>query len=89
MLSNKQKAAIEAGKEIGRWLVLMSISWFISETLKQADLLPTTYSVQFGVFYYSIPLRFLFQSFLTLAGRYVDKFIHEYEDIDLKGLVPF
>lgn len=79
---------LEALKEIGRWLFFFAVSWFITETLKQAVAIPETYALNVWVFTYAIPVRLLFQFVLTGLGRFADRWVHENPDVPLKGLVP-
>jgi hypothetical protein len=72
-----KEALIEAAKEVGRWIVLSILSWFITETLNQVVMIPSTYELRVWVFVYSIPLRFLFQTGLTLLGRAIDKYLYK------------
>lgn len=71
----------EALKEVMRWVALyvasFTLSWFITETLKQIALVPEAFNVKIWVFTYAIPIRQLFTFGLTLAGRYTDKYLHE------------
>lgn len=71
------KPNIEAIKEVLRWLVFFVSSWFISETLKQVNLIPEYYQLKIYIFKYSIPIRSIFVFFLTMIGRYADKYLHE------------
>lgn len=89
----------EAAKEIARWVVFFVVSWLITETLKQVSLVPETAAFKVWVFAYVIPVRMLLTSALTLAGRYVDKYLwvkNNQEDKlkttlsgPAKGLLPF
>lgn len=91
------KPNLEALKEIGRWLVLFIVSWIIAETLKQVANVPEWYTVKVWVFTYAVPVRTLFTFGLTLAGRYVDKYLHEKAKLKKSvleapkpnGLLPF
>jgi hypothetical protein len=67
----------EALKEVSRWVVFFIISWIISETLKQINLVPEFAPIKLWVFTYSIPVRSLFTFVLTMVGRYADKYTHE------------
>ncbi len=89
---------LEALKEIARWGLLLAVSWFVSETLKQASVLPEFYNLKLWVFHYVLPVRELFTVLLTLCGRYVDKFIFEkdrqsgkarFANEHPKGLLPW
>jgi len=71
------KPNIEATKEILRWVVFFIVSWFISETMKQLNLIPEYYKLKIYVFTYLIPIRSIFAFFLTMIGRYADKYLHE------------
>lgn len=73
------KALIETLKEAGRWILLFVVSWIITETLAQIDLVPESQSVQVWVFTYVIPVRLLVHFGLTALARLVDKYLHERE----------
>lgn len=79
------KATIEAVKEVARWVLLMVVSWIVTETLKQVGLVPETHTLHVWVFSYSIPVRVVFQTGLTLLGKGVDKWLYERG----KTLFPF
>lgn len=89
MDESKRKAIIEAAKEGGRWVVFLAISWLITETLAQINLVPATADIKVWVFTYSIPVRLMLQFTLTIAGRVADKYVHEWDGTKLKGLLPF
>lgn len=80
----------EGIKEILRYVVLYVVSyivsWFIVQTLAQISNVPEWVSFKLWVFVYNIPFRGLLTFLLTLAGRYVDKylFIKSKEAIDKK-----
>jgi len=86
---NKKSAFIEGFKEVARWILALSISWIITETLKQINLVPEFAVVSISVFTYSIPVRLLLNLFLTFLSRFVDKFVHEWNGTKLKGIFPF
>lgn len=86
---NTKTAIWEATKEAARWIVSLVVGWFLTETLKQIDLVPEFAQVQLWVFTYMIPVRFVVQTTLTLATRMVDKFIHEWNGTKFKGVIPF
>ena len=66
----------EAIKEVARWVFMLILSEGISQTLAQANLLPDRWYFQVLIFTYSIPIRYLFTLGLTLAQRYIDKYIY-------------
>lgn len=72
-----KKALVEALKEVGRWLIFLVLSWFITETLSQINLVPETSELKLLYFTYTIPVRFLFQTGLTLLGRGLDKYLYK------------
>ena len=76
-LSDKQKAFIEAIKEPARYIVLFIISWIVTETLKQINLIPEKLQVNIWVLSYSIPIRLMTTTALTLILRTVDKYMYE------------
>lgn len=86
---NTKTAIWEAVKEIGRWLVSFVVSWFIVETLKQIELVPEFFELKLWVFTYMIPFRASLQIALTMLGRAIDKFTHEWNGTKLKGIIPF
>jgi len=86
---NKKTALLEGLKEVGRWLLASCFSWIITETLRQINLVPEFAIVSVFVFSYQIPVRLLLNLFLTFLGRFVDKFIHEWNGTKLKGIFPF
>jgi hypothetical protein len=67
----------EGVKETGRWLLLFLVSWIITETLNQANLIPESATLKVWVFSYVIPIRTAVVFALTLVGRFADKWIHE------------
>lgn len=89
MGESKKKAIIEALKEGGRWIVFFVIGWVITSTLAQIDLVPATAEIKLWVFTYAIPVRVIFQTLLTVAGRVADKYVHEWDGTKLKGILPF
>lgn len=72
---------MEAYKEVARWavfyIVSMIVSWFLMETLAQITKVPEVYELHLGWFVYSIPVRGLVTTALTLLARGVDKYLHE------------
>lgn len=89
---------IEALKEtalsILRWVVLFVVSWLITQTLTQINLVPESQEIRVWVFSYLIPVRLLFQLGLTFVGKMVDEYLHELgkeknSDSLKKGLVRF
>lgn len=71
------KAWVEGLKEPARWIVLFIAGWIIGETAKQVGNLPEFVTVVIWVFTYKIPVQSLIAFLLALAGRAVDKAIHE------------
>jgi len=69
----------ETLKEAGRWILLFIISWIITSTLTQIDVVPESQEVRVWVFTYVIPVRLLVNLALTAAGKLVDKYLHEKE----------
>lgn len=67
----------EGVKESGRWIVLLLVSFFITETLKQASLIPETTTLHLWALAYTIPVRTAVVFGLTLLGRFIDKWLHE------------
>lgn len=80
-----KQAIFEAVKEMGRWVLLAVVSWFVTETLGQVGLVPERSTIHVWVFSYNIPVRMLFQSGLTLLGKGVDKWLYEKG----KTILPF
>lgn len=74
----KMKAMSEGLKEVARWIVLFILSWLITETIAQLELVPEFYTLKVWVFTYLIPVRLAFNLGLTLLGRFVDKWLHEF-----------
>lgn len=91
------KPILETIKEVGRWLVSAVVSWIITQTMAQLNLVPETYSINVWVFTYTLPIRAGFGFVLTVAGRALDKyvFVASKEDPDRKktedpkGVLPF
>lgn len=71
--------SLEGIKEILRYMVLYVVSyvvsWFIMQTLQQISSVPEFFVLKVWVFVYYIPLRGLIAFLLTMAGRYIDKYI--------------
>lgn len=88
LTEEKKKELLEKVKEILRWVVLFVVSWFITETLSQADLVPSTYTLHIWVFSYILPIKTLFVTALTMLGRFVDRLLHE-SGVAEKGLTRF
>lgn len=86
-------ATSEGLKEVGRWVVLLVISWVIAQTLGQVNAIPESLKVNIWVLNYSIPVRELFVFGLTFSGRFVDKWRFEKTKADpkteTKGILPF
>ena len=76
-LSDKQKAFIEAIKEPARWIVLFVASWIVTETLKQINLIPEYLQVNIWILSYSVPIRLITTTVLTLILRTIDRYMHE------------
>lgn len=87
------QANIEAAKEILRWTILFIVSWFATETIRQAVVIPEFYQLHLFNFVYAIPLRAGTVFCLTLVGRYADKWLFEKTKADpsikTKGVIPF
>jgi len=81
--------SFEALKEVARWITLAVVAWFVSETLKQAELIPQVFTLKLWVFEYLIPVRELFVLVMTVVSRIIDRIVHESPDIDAKGILPF
>lgn len=80
---------VEVIKEAIRWIVLFLVSWIITETLKQANLVPEVLNLKVWVFVYAIPVRTTFTFLLTVLSRLVDRYLHELNVkslLDLKSL---
>lgn len=95
-MEDLKKWLSESGKTVGRWAVLFVVSWFITETIKQAIVIPEYYSLKVWEFYYLIPMRQLFVLGLTGLGGFIDKFLHEWGKevgkegwLGIKGLTGF
>ena len=92
-MDNIKVPSLEGLKEVARWGVLFAISWFITETLKQLNVVPEFYNLKFWEFSYLLPLRYSLQLGLTFAGRFVDKYLFEKTKQDnsteTKGLLWF
>ena len=80
---------LEALKEVARWVVLFVLSWFVSETIKQATSVPEFFALKVWVFVYMIPVRASFMLGLTVLGRVVDRWVHDTPKLSLKGILPF
>lgn len=68
---------MESGKDVARWVGFAIIGWFLTETLKQADLIPEFYRLKISVFTYLIPVRQTVLVVLIAAQGFIDKFLHE------------
>lgn len=89
-----KEALLETGKEVARWALLFVVSWILTATLAQINLVPESQSITIWVFTYLIPVRALVNLGLTFLLKMVDNYIHEVgvdKNIDtLKtGLVRF
>lgn len=91
-------ANIEAIKEVLRWVIFFVGSWIVSELLRQIDLVPESWLLKIYVFTFMIPARSLFVFGLTMAARYIDKYLHVNSKEDKayqigqtppSGLLPF
>lgn len=92
--TDRFKSTVEALKEIARWALLFAVSWVITQTLAQIDLVPETRVVTVWVFSYTLPIRFLVNLGLTMLGRFIDKYLYEYGKLKdrpslKKGLTRF
>jgi len=76
-VSDKQKALIESLKEPARWIVLFIASWIVTETLKQINLIPEFLQVNIWVLSYSVPIRLITTTVLTLILKTIDRYMHE------------
>lgn len=85
----EKNAHIEALKEIGRWLVFFVGSWIVTQMLGQATQVPEFKFVHIWVYTFMIPLRAIITFVLTMALRYIDKYMHTNPDIKSQGLLPF
>jgi hypothetical protein len=79
-----KSAIFESIKEVGRWVLLYSLSWIITETLKQVGLVPEFSVVNVWVFSYLLPVRAGLQLGLTLLAKGVDKWLYEKD----KTIIP-
>lgn len=75
--SEKAKAVLEGIKEVARWVVLFAVSWVITQTVAQINLVPEFFTLKVWVFSYLIPVRLAFNVGLTMLGRFVDKMLYE------------
>ena len=64
---------IERIKDILRIGIFFIIAWIISETLKQANLIPEFYTLKIWVFSYLIPIRDIFIAVLGAVLTYIDR----------------
>jgi len=64
---------IERIKDIIRIISFFIIAWIISETLKQASLIPEFYTLKIWVFSYLIPIRNIFIAVLGAILTYIDR----------------
>ena len=85
----EKNQTIETVKELGRWAILLVVSWVITETLKQIMAVPEVATVKLWVFVYPIPVRFMFEFALAGLGRLVDRYIHVNPNIKANGILPF
>lgn len=87
----------EAVKEVARWVVLFVASWIITQVLSQITKVPETTNVNVWVFTFVVPVRLTIQTILTLAGRWIDKYLfikdqnktYRLDGTEPKGLLPF
>lgn len=66
----------EAIKEIGRWLFFFVLSWIVTQTLQQANVIPEFYTLHISVLAYTVPLRAGIMWAFTIIGRYADKYVY-------------
>ncbi len=85
----EKNSHLEALKEIGRWLVFFVGSWIITQMLNQATNVPEVTNVQVWVYTFAIPVRALLTFGLTMALRYIDKYMHVNPKVKAEGLLPF
>lgn len=88
------KPRLEAIKSGARLVVLYIASWVITEVLAQIANIPATYDLTIYGFLFSIPVRLMIQTGLTLINVVLDKYIHEIgkafnEESLVKGLTRF
>lgn len=93
------KANTEALKEVARLVLLYAVSWVITETMRQINMIPESYTLKIWVLAYDLPVRVAINLALTTAGRYVDKYLFEKRKEEDKsideeykrksGLLPF
>jgi hypothetical protein len=86
------KPQVEAVLEVLRFVVLFVISWIITETLKQINLVPSFLTVKIWVFSYLLPVRDMLTILLTMTGRFIDKMLFEKRKMQTgtgKGILPF
>lgn len=77
MDDNNKKILWEASKSVLRLILLFVVSWFVSSTLVQLDLVPEYHNFKVWVFTYMIPVRTPLAFVLTNLGSFVDKLLHE------------
>lgn len=66
----------EALKSTIRWVIFLTASDIVTQLMAQVSLIPNTISIKVWVLTYTIPLRFLFSTGLTLSLHYIDKLKH-------------
>lgn len=76
---------IESLKEVGRYALFFVVSWFITATLAQINLIPESYNAKIADFTYAIPIRFVVQFGLTGILRYIDKYLFVNNGTKLTG----
>ncbi len=79
-----QKAFVEALKELFRTGILGGVSGAIGVAILGIN----TITGEIHINYRLLAVVFLF-NVLTAAVRSIDKFIHEWDGTNLKGIVPF
>lgn len=87
------KPIFEGIKEVGRWGLLLAISWLVVQLLGQVNSIPETLNIKVWVFSLPIPVREVFVFGLTFLGRFTDKWRFErtkaQPKVETKGILPF
>ncbi len=87
------KPIFEGIKEVGRWGLLLAISWLVVQLLGQVNSIPETLNIKVWVFSLPIPVREVFVFTLTFVGRFADKWRFEntkvQPKVETKGILPF
>lgn len=86
----------ESIKSALRLVMFAVISWFITEIVRQVDLVPESWLFKVYVFTFTIPLRNLIVLGLMAFQQWLDKFLHEKKNEGTPkgmrepgGLLPF